>query len=171
MAGMSGFPANPTPSIMSETSIKSGKVDLEKLLKHTKHHPKGRVQMDENGEIKNPKNPVIEKDVEVKTLVDGKEVVMKINRYGGHVKGEEPFARGGVWRAGLCKKGRSGPEVYFEMCELYARRKAAGKGKDDFRPELELAEVEDYQKWLKEAGKKHPVDGEFPVEVKVEKKA
>lgn len=133
---------------MSETSIVTGKVDLEKLLKRTKHHPKGRVQIDDaTGEVKNPKNPVIEKDVEVRTLVDGKEVTKLIDRQGGHV-----LAEGSVWRAGMRWNGKVGAEAYHEMCLQYERQAAMGRTKDDFRPELTEDEKVDYLKWKKGKG-------------------
>lgn len=139
---------------MSETTIKSGKVDLEKLLKRTKFHPKGRVQIDEKtGEVKNPKNPTVG-TAKVGKVEDGKAVEIEIPRYQGQVKGENS-----VWRIALCQKqvavggkllkGECPEEIYHQMNMLYEERKAQGKGKDDFRPELSDEETKAYQEWLK----------------------
>lgn len=160
---MSGFPPHPSPILMAETSIKSGEVNLARLLKHTEFHPKGRVEIDENGEVKNPKNP---KKGKVKTTVveDGVARKIEIDRFQGHVTGE-----GSVWRIAMTKNGKTGPETYFDMSKEYAKRLALGRSKDDFRPELELVELEDYVKWLKKNGKEHPVEGELPEQEEAKK--
>lgn len=146
------------PNLMSETTVKTGEVNLAKLVKRTKFHPKGRVQLDENGEIKNPKNPTAGK-ANVEVLEDGQRVTKEIDRYAGMVTGE-----GTVWRIAMCKpevqiagqilKASCPEELYDEMTKLYEKRKTLGKGTDDFRPELSDAEMEAYLEWKKKGSKK-----------------
>jgi hypothetical protein len=139
---------------MSETTIRTGKVDLEKLLKRTKHHPKGRVQIDEQtGEVKSPKNPIVEM-VSTNKVEDGKVIVIEVPRYAGNVTGE-----GSIWRAAMCKNemqvggkkliASCPEEMYHKLTELYEERVALGRGKDDFRPELSDAEMASYLAWKK----------------------
>lgn len=154
---MCGFPQFLSPICMAETTIKTGEVNLAKLIKKTKHHPKGRVQLDENNEIKNPKNPT---DGTFATTVveDGREVVREVPRYAGTVKGEDS-----VWRISMCKsqvqiggqilKASCPEELYHEMTKLYEKRKSHGKATDDFRPELSDAESDAYAAWLKKQDK------------------
>lgn len=139
---------------MSETTIKTGKVDLEKLLKRTKHHPKGRVQLDpETGEVMNPKNPIVG-TAKLAKVEDGKVTEIEVPRHAGHVTGENT-----VWRMAMCKSNvqiggkkleASCPEeLYHKMTELYEERVELGRAKDDFRPELTDDEMKSYLAWKK----------------------
>lgn len=139
---------------MSETTIKTGKVDLEKLLKRTKFHPKGRVQIDEaTGEVKNPKNPIVEM-VKTSKVEDGKAIEIEVPRHAGNVSGE-----GSVWRLAMCKSemqvggqkitATCPEELYHKMTQLYEQRVELGRAKDDFRPELSDEEMKSYLAWKK----------------------
>lgn len=139
---------------MSETTIKTGKVDLEKLLKRTKFHPKGRVQIDEEtGEVKNPKNPIVG-TAKLAKVEDGKAIEIEVPRHAGHVTGE-----GTIWRIAMCKKemqiggqtlrASCPEELYHKMTELYEQRVELGRAKDDFRPELSDEEMKSYLAWKK----------------------
>ncbi len=70
----------------------------------------------------------------------------------GHVKNPDAPE----WRVGLTA------EKYYGLTLKFLDQKARGK-KDDFRPELQTEEYEDYQKYLKD---NKLADPEKPVEVK-----
>jgi hypothetical protein len=139
---------------MSETTSKTGEVNLAKLLKRTQFHPKGRVQIDEaTGEIKNSKNPKAGK-AKMTKIEDGQPIQIEVDVFRGIVKGENS-----VWRVSMCKpvlniggqvlKASCPEELYHQMTLLYEKRSVMGKARDDFRPELSEEETKAYLEWKK----------------------
>jgi hypothetical protein len=122
--------------------VRGGKPNVQKLLKPTKHHPKGRIKM-ENGEIVGTKNNILYYNEKViKQDIGGMKVEIarvQIPVNGGHVKLE-----GSVWRVGLY-----GPEKYHKKVLLdKANFERKGSTKDRCAPELEQEEFDEYKKYL-----------------------
>ena len=130
-------------TIEPSKEVKGGKPNIQKLLKPTKAHPKGRIKLDVQGEIVGPKANVLYKTEKVvKQDIGG--VKVEIARYmipvcGGHVKEE-----GSVWRIAL-----KGPTKFHQKV-LLDKKNAERKGNtnDQGAPELELEEYDEYKKYL-----------------------
>ena len=142
-------------SFTSVTQVRNGQPNLAKLLKRTKAHPNGRVQLDEHGEVSNPKNPTTSNSrTIVRANALGLPVEVTIPENSGHVVGDNS-----VWRiamhqpsmeiAGRSLVASSPQEMYHKMTELYLERCKIGKSADDFRPNLTDNELFSYQSWLK----------------------
>jgi len=132
---------------------KTGSPDVGKLLLKTKFHPKGRVQIDENGEVKNPKTLTSEM---VKIKVPNDQGIMQeieVPRQTGHATID------GIWRSAFSQKemdlgfarikGDSPPALYHEM-KLASQRRAILKKDSQFLPELTEGEMKSYFTWAKE---------------------
>lgn len=121
---------------MSEVQVvKGGKPDFQKLVKQK------RLKLDENGDpVGVPKNNVIGKNTK-KIKMNGivvKEIEIDVN--GGHAK-----AVGSVWRAGL-----AGPKKYHLKKLLdKENRVRIGENYRPISPELEKEEFNEYQQYLK----------------------
>lgn len=136
-----------------QVQVKASEPNIGKLLKQK------RIKVDENGDvIGNPKNPVegtIRRRVTRPNDRTGalESTVVELPRNAGHAKGPD-----GVWRVAMCKPtmfigkfkiDASCPqEMYHKMTLLLEDLKKMGKGRDDFRPELEPEEWKSYQEWL-----------------------
>lgn len=129
--------------IEPSTEVKGGKPNIQKLLKPTKYHPKGRIKLDENGEIVGTKNNVLyTKEKVIKQDIGGIKVEIarvEIPVNGGHVK-----ATGSVWRVGLW-----GPQKYHQKVLLdRANAERKGSTRDSCAPELTQDEFDEYKKYL-----------------------
>lgn len=123
-------------STRTQTSKKGGRADLQSLLLHTPHHPKGRVQIDpDTGMVKNPKNNILfKKNIPVK--VEGQVIgLQEVPVNGGHAKKD-----GSVWRIAL-----GGPVRYHLMVVADDYRFTYQGRNDRTAPTLTPEEFEEYQ--------------------------
>lgn len=143
-------------------------IGLQNLLRKTKFHPEGRVQLDENNEIKNQKHNVVEvKEIPINITTDkGKKIqigIEKIDVNGGLVKGYHAITgkqEDCVWRNSL-----NGPQRFHELVLKKAEIKRRDPTtKDQVTPELQEEEFKEYVlyvEFMKESKKKLPGNVEF----------
>jgi hypothetical protein len=139
-----------------KTETKAGRPNIQKLLKPTKFHPKGRIKIDPTtGEPVNTKNNVIGTHTKVIRHESGIEIGrVEIPVNGGHAKAE-----GSVWRIAL-----GGPKKYHQKV-LADRERLLLYGKSEkSAPHLELEEMQEYrmyEKFLKETSQEIAENEEF----------
>lgn len=156
---MSKFQIDDGLMMKSETDTSSQ--NILKLLKRTKHHPEGRIQLDEEGQVKGPKNNVLYiNEIPVTIITDkGRKIQIgteKINVNGGHTKAFHPITgkqEDTPWRMSL-----GGPHRYhWYVLKLAEVKRKNPTSKDQVVPELEEGEWNEYMmyvEYLKKTGKK-----------------
>ena len=117
---------------------KSGSPNIQKLAKPTKSHPKGRVKLDENGEIVGPKANVLGKRKVRSRDELGNAIVVEAPINGGHILYPDR-----VWRLAL-----RGPTRYHARVLSDEERYRLTKKQDFIAPTLELTEAREYEKFL-----------------------
>lgn len=125
----------------------SKRVDLQPLLMKTKFHPKGRVQLDENGEVVGLKPNIIavrEIPIVIETK-DGHAVqtgVRHVNVNGGHTRGRHPVTQKQedcCWRVAF-----SGPTKYHQKVLLEKEIRHKNQSNEKVAPDLTAEEAEEY---------------------------
>jgi len=123
-----------------KVSKRVGQPNLAKLLEHTEHHPKGRVEIGSDGKIKGNKGKVIGYEERIVEDELGNKKKIKIPVQGGHVTEE-----GSVWRISLS------PARYHSKVLGDEERKALTGTIDRTAPTLEVDEAKEYAAFVKYA--------------------
>lgn len=150
-----------------KVEVQSSSPNLQPLLKKTKKHPKGRIQLDENGEVVGPKNQIVEVVEKPIYITDdrGQRIVIgtrNINVNGGHVLAFHPLTgkQDSVWRIQL-----AGPKKFHELMEKqHIVHTVKKRPNEKVAPDLEEGEATEYMMYLvylREVGKKIAEDIDF----------